>query len=113
MAQHDTARDAGVRQAAGTPGEPLPTTAAAAASAADYYLANEVGDLLMVEEPRLVLGDSRRWVFPVVLGNAIRGALGRVGSIAVDADTGEVVLDDEERERIEANAERLTRAAAS
>lgn len=111
MDQHNTVSLVVTRKNGREAEDDLPITAEAAASAADFFLANEVGDLLMVEGARLVRDGRRRWVFSVVLGNAVRGLLGRVGSIAVDADTGEVLFESGERERIEANAERLHRAA--
>lgn len=83
-----------------------------AVRSAEAFLVNEVGDLLMVDEPSLLAEGRPRWLLDVILGNAIRGRLGQVGTIAVDAETGEVLFDDGDRARIQANAERLSRPAA-
>ncbi len=84
-----------------------------ATAAAEHHLVHEVGDLLMAEEPRVVWSDGPYWEFAVTLGNAVRGWLGRVGSIRVDAVTGDVLLAEDERERILVNAGRLSSSAPS
>lgn len=88
----------------------LPEIDAEAASAiAESYLANEVGNLLMAADPRLAADGS--WVMSIVLGNAVEGILGEVGTIAVDGASGRVRFDQEERAKVKANARALTRAA--
>jgi hypothetical protein len=88
-----------------------PISAQNASIRAEDFLVNEVGDLLMVEKPRLVESLRSQWVFTVTVGNAVQGLLGPMGTIAVDAGTGEVLFDEGERARIRANAERLSRSA--
>jgi len=76
---------------------------------ADYFLANEVGNLLMTGAPIYEEHDLPRWVMPIILANAVRGVLGVVGSIAVDATSGEVLLGAAERTKVKENARRLAR----
>ena len=73
--------------------------------AADFLLM-KVGNLLMVGEPSLLRG-QRCWKVPIFLGNIRSGLLGQVGKLLVDAETGEVLFTDEERTRIEAQANEL------
>ena len=84
--------------------------AGAACRIADDYLANEVGNLLMAVDPQLV--GHNTWRMSIQLGNAVRGLLGEVGTISVNAETGEVDFDEEERTRVKSNARRLTRGSA-
>lgn len=87
---------------------PRIVTAEDARQLADDFLADEVGDLLMAEDGRLIYDRGPRWEFAVTLGNAVRGHLGRVGMVRVDAATGTVCLNSDERERILVNAARAT-----
>jgi hypothetical protein len=56
---------------------------------ADDYLGDEIGDLLWAEDAHLA-EEGASWHLTVVLGNAIRGRLGAVGTIAVDTRSGEI-----------------------
>ena len=73
--------------------------------AADFLLM-KVGNLLMAGEPSFLHG-QRCWKVPILLGNVRSGLLGQVGKLRVDAETGEVLFTDEERTRIEAQANEL------
>lgn len=84
--------------------------ARAACEVADEFLVNEVGDLLMVDNPRLA--EDGRWVMSIMLGNAIQGLLGEVGTISVDAESGAIRFSEEDRTRLKARARELSRAAA-
>ncbi len=68
------------------------------------YLIDNVGDLLMPGSPRFEAG---RWTVPIILGNARRGELGQVGTIAVDAATGEILFSDDERAQVKTRARSL------
>jgi hypothetical protein len=82
----------------------------AARAAAEESLIDAVGDLLLVEEGTLEEADSPRWIFSVALGNARRGRLGAIGSVSVDARSGEVLFSEEARLQLIENAERLARS---
>ena len=57
-------------------------------------LATHVGNLLLADEPVLVLADRAAWRVPVDLTAPSMGRLGRVGEVDVDVESGEVLLDD-------------------
>jgi hypothetical protein len=75
---------------------------------ADLYLMDHVGDLTMAGHENKVDG---RWRFPIVLSNVRQGALGEIGIIEVEADTGDIRLSASYEELL-ANAKRLTRGSA-
>jgi hypothetical protein len=56
------------------------------------------------------LSEESRWVIPVILSNSRRGRLGEVGTIAVDAETGQVLFSEEDREKVKAGARLLVGA---
>jgi len=74
---------------------------------ADAFLANEVGNLLMAGEPKLTQKSSPCWTMPILLGNARRGLLGEVGTLRVDANSGKVLFDPKEKEKVKSNAKTL------
>ena len=69
---------------------------------ADEFLANEVGNLLMATNPHLT--EDALWAMSITLGNAVRGVLGEVGTIRVDANTGSVLFSDEDRAEVKERA---------
>ncbi len=91
-----------VTATARSPHEPL--EAEAARVAADVFLIMEVGDLLAAQNPRLTA--HGRWEMDVTLSNTVRGDLGKVGTISVDAGTGKVWFSQEERAEVTACADR-------
>ena len=77
--------------------------------AADFLLM-KVGNLLMAGEPPLLqkrVNGKQCWKVPILLGNVRGGLLGEAGKLIVNAETGEVLFTNEERERIEARANEL------
>ena len=55
-------------------------------------LLERVGNLLYAEEPNLLVGTRLLWRVPVWLGLPIRGPVGSVGTIDVDAQSGEILF---------------------
>ena len=92
---------------------PFNITSYTACQHAERFLALQVGDLLAAEEASLVLGERLAWRIPVVLTNPHCGRLGRVGELRVDAETGEVLADEEMLEEIRYHAQALYHAATS
>jgi len=45
------------------------------------------------DTPQLSIGEPLCWSVPVVLTSSARGIVGKVGEIAVDATTGELLID--------------------
>ena len=77
---------------------------------AELYLLDHVGDLLGAGEPGVY--EDGLWSFPIELSNARRGVLGDVGTIRVDARTGQVLFTEDERAQVEARAREMARAAS-
>lgn len=78
-------------------------------------LLDQVGNLLYGERPSLVAGRRLLWRVPVLLALPTTGPLGQVGSLDVDAQTGEILFDqrilDDLAERGNALARRTSPAA--
>lgn len=75
-------------------------------------LLDNVGNLLYGERPSLVMGRRLLWRVPVWLALPTTGPLGQVGTLDVDAQTGEILFTqqilEEIAERGNALAERAT-----
>ena len=75
-------------------------------------LLDQVGNLLYGERPSLVAGRRLLWRVPVWLGLPIIGPTGQVGTLDVDAQTGEILFTqqilEELAERGDALAERAS-----
>jgi hypothetical protein len=75
-------------------------------------LLDQVGNLLYGERPALVVGRRLLWRVPVWLALPTTGPLGQVGTLDVDAQTGEILFTqqilDEIAERGNALAQRAT-----
>jgi len=78
-------------------------------------LLDQVGNLLYGERPSLVVERRLLWRVPIWLALPTSGPLGQVGSLDVDAQTGEILVTqqilDEIAERGNALARRATPAA--
>jgi hypothetical protein len=68
--------------------------AASARRKATGWLVSEVGNLLLGGDPALVIGEHTLWRVPVLLTSPERGVVGQIGTVDVDAATGEVLSDD-------------------
>src|SRR5258708_7661960 len=79
--------------------------AEAAFHLANAYLIDHVGDLLGAGTPKLPSAD--RWLKPIMLSCARYGEMGQVGTISVNAATGEIEFSEEDREKVKASARQL------
>jgi len=81
----------------------------------DQRLFLYVGNLLQSGEPDLLVGeDAVFWDVPVFYALPDRGILGHVGHVLVDAQTGDLKLNDSTPfEEMKANAKRLYQQATS
>lgn len=77
---------------------------------ADDYLVDHVGNLLWAGPPQL--SGSGEWIMPILLSTIRQGEIGSVGTIAVDAETGEVLFSNEDRLKVKASARRLAGSPA-
>jgi hypothetical protein len=73
----------------------------------NVLMLDKVGNLLHGGEPEMVLSNRVRWRVPVLLSTPSQGLLGQVGAIEVDAQTGELLADDELLTEIADHAQRL------
>jgi hypothetical protein len=64
------------------------------------WLVSEVGNMLIGGSPRLVIGQRAVWQVPVILTSSNTGTVGQVETVDVDAESGEMLVSDELRERI-------------
>lgn len=86
----------------------LNVTQVAARRKVNVFVLNEIGTGLGGDTPTLVIQNDRLcWRVPVILALAPKGRLGQVGQIDVDAQTGEILADDQLIRDIADHAERL------
>jgi hypothetical protein len=71
------------------------------------FVVMEISSQLMADTPELVVGGRLCWSVPVVLTSPGRGVVGRVGEIAVDATTGELLVEQDTVRRMADDARRL------
>jgi hypothetical protein len=76
-------------------------------------LLDQAGNLLYGERPSLVAGQRLVWRVPVWLGLPTTGALGQVGALDVDAQTGEIVYTQQMLDEIVERGNALAQRAAS
>jgi len=69
--------------------------AATAQRKATGWLVSEVGNLLLGDTPSLVIADRAVWRVPVLLTSPEIGVVGQVGTVDVDAQTGDVLANAE------------------
>lgn len=76
-------------------------------------LLDEVGNLLYGERPSLIVGRRLLWRVPVWLGSPSRGPVGQVGTLDVDAQTGEVLFTQDLLEAIAEGGDALAQRTSS
>jgi hypothetical protein len=77
------------------------------------WLVSEVGNLLMGDAPALVIGERAVWRVPVLLTSPSQGIIGTVGSVDVDAQSGQVLGDETLGKRILQDAHEIAGSASS
>jgi hypothetical protein len=86
----------------------LNITATAARRKVNVFLLDQVGTGLGGGDPMLIVRQNRLcWRVPVLLALAPRGLLGQVGQVDLDAQSGELLLDEDDISNITDHAERL------
>ena len=71
------------------------------------FVITEISTQLLGQMPEWHAGERMCWSVPVVLTSPARGIIGKVGEIAVDAMTGELLVDDETVRRMTEDARGL------
>jgi len=78
----------------------------------NHKIVPELGTGLVANEPELFINEDQiAWRVPIKLSLPTLGDLGFVGSVIVNARTGEMLLTEEDRERIVNHARRLYKGA--
>jgi len=100
-------------QGTNAPGTPeLPITAFRALQVANVLVKMEVSSQIGAETPTLVGGERPCWSVPMLLTFPDCGSVGQVGTVLVDANTGEVLAEAETLREIAENARRLAERPA-
>lgn len=92
--------------------QPLNVTAFCARQRVTQYVMQELSTQLGGDTPDLTVGERVYWSVPVVFTLPGKGVLGRVGTLRVDAGTGELLTDPQTEEEILRHAEQLAQRAA-
>ena len=71
------------------------------------FVADEIGYLLRSGEPTLVVSDRICWRVPIILAFPTTGPVGTVGTIDVDVETGQLLVDSEQTAEITRHAQDL------
>jgi len=95
------------------PGEPIVNiTAQDARRKANGYLGRDVRLMMHGIDPALVLSEGRLvWRVPIELASPMRGHIGFIGALDVDARTTDLIIPANFVEEIEANARTLLKSA--
>jgi hypothetical protein len=75
------------------------------------FVITQISTQLLGDTPELSVGQRLSWSVPIMLTSPARGILGKVGEIAVDATTGELLVDDVMVRRINDDARRLAESS--
>lgn len=78
---------------------------------ATAWLVSDVGNLLIGDTPSLVIGQRTVWRVPALLTSPTRGVIGQIGTVDVDAVTGEALVDSQLTQDLLAHARHLARSA--
>ena len=92
--------------------QPLNVTAFSARQRVTQYVMQELSTQLGGDTPDLTVGERVYWSVPVVFTLPGKGILGRVGTLRIDAGTGELLTDPQTEQEILRHAEQLAQRAA-
>jgi hypothetical protein len=92
--------------------QPLNVTAFSARQRVTQYVMQELSTQLGGDTPDLTVGERVYWSVPVVFTLPGKGVLGRVGTLRVDAGTGELLTDPQTEREILHHAGQLAQRAA-
>ncbi len=92
---------------------PVNITPFVARQKVNLLMLDRVGNLLHGGEPEFLIADRFYWRVPVLLSTPRRGLVGQVGALRVDAQTGEVLSDEELLKELAEHADRLLAGSPS
>src|SRR5437660_10480116 len=91
--------------------QPLNVTSFSARQRVTQYVMQELSTQLGGDAPELTVGERVYWSVPVVFTLPGKGTLGRVGTLRVDAGTGELLTEPQAVREIMHHAEQLAQRA--
>lgn len=92
--------------------QPLNVTAYSARQRVTQYVMQQLSTQFGADSPDLTVGERVYWSVPVVFTLPGKGTLGRVGTLRVNAGTGELLTDPQTEQEIMHHAEQLAQRAA-
>jgi hypothetical protein len=92
--------------------QPLNVTSFSARQRVTQYVMHQLSTQLGGDAPELTVAERVYWTVPVVFTLPGKGVLGRVGTLRVDAGTGELLSDPQTEQDMVRNAEQLAQRAA-
>ena len=92
--------------------QPLNVTSFSARQRVTQYVMQELSTQFGGDSPDLTVGERVFWSVPVVFTLPGKGVLGRVGTLGVDAQTGELLTDPHTEQEMMRHAEQLAQRAA-
>jgi hypothetical protein len=92
--------------------QPLNITSFSARQRVTQYVMRELSTQLGGDTPELTVGERVFWSVPIVFALPGKGVLGRVGTLRIDAATGELLTDPETEREMMQHAEQLAQRAA-
>src|SRR5580698_8203937 len=87
--------------------QPSNITSFSARQRVTQYVMLQLSSQLGGDAPELTVGDRVYWTVPVVFTLPGKGALGRVGTLRVDAGTGELLTDPQTEQEMMRHAQQL------
>ena len=92
--------------------QPLNITSFSARQRVTQHVMQELSTQLGGDTPELTVSERVYWSVPVVFTLPGKGVLGRVGTLRVDAGTGELLTDPQTEQEMLRHAEQLAQRAA-
>lgn len=91
--------------------QPLNVTSFSARQRVTQYVMHELSTQLGGDTPELTVAERVYWSVPVVFTLPGKGVLGRVGTLRIDAGTGELLTDPQTEQEMLRHAEQLAQRA--
>jgi hypothetical protein len=92
--------------------QPLNITSFSARQKVTQHVMHELSTQLGGDTPELTVGERVYWSVPVVFTLPGKGVVGRVGTLRIDAGTGELLTDPQTEREMMNHAEQLAQRAA-
>lgn len=92
--------------------QPLNVTSFSARQRATQFVMQELSTQFGGDTPELTVGERVYWTVPIVFTLPGKGVVGRVGTLRVDAGTGELLAEPQTLQEMMHHADRLAHGAA-